>query len=430
MTVGRTGSGGHLLDVLEEGSMTGRNDRPDVRHRRRVGQIRAKLGLAPVPPYVGAELQTITAVVAAQVQVRLAHELPRYAVLSPEEQQRLLITVSRAVDEFARIVENRPLDAPFVGATLMEIARDAAHPERFVLTLHTALESVRAVMRDVWPTLTHARSHAVRLDLALARYVEQLGARAMSALHPPTGDPHERRVEAQLSALVAVVERRWPGQPIQLCLGLIPLVAEDGATPAAQSHPIAADRREAPHPVRLVATDHILLVTAHQPRAAELSVPVRSAAGVLWGGPVPAGEVAEAYQTALLMFRLVGAGVATPPPTPVPLPNLGFLRARPSEAAVAQITELLRPLTRQSAHRRATLARTLQLRLRTGGTARALAEHLGLHAQSARNHLGALRKLFDNQDLDFGQDTLTIQAALDLVLPLWEHESPGHRGPR
>lgn len=410
--------------------MTGRDDRPDIRQRRRVGQIRMKLGLAGVPPHVGAELQAITAVVSAQVRVRLAHELPRYAVLAPEEQRRLLTAITRSVDEFARIVENRPLIAPVVGATLIEIAHDAAHPERFILTLHTALESLRAVMRDVWPTLAHGRSHAVRLDLALARYVEQLGARTLNALQPPAGDPHERRVEAQLSALVAVVERRWPGQPIQLCLGLIPFTPENGATPpSAPGHPIASDRREAPHPVRLVATDHILLVTPHQPRVPEVGG-VRSTAGVLWGGPVPAGEVAEAYQTALLMFRLVGAGVAAPPPTPVPLPNLGFLRARPSQAAVAQITELLRPLTQQSAARRAALARTLQLRLRTGGTARALAEHLGLHAQSARNHLGALRKLFDNKDLDFGQDTLTIQAALDLVLPLWEHESSGHRGPR
>ncbi|MBB3040384.1 hypothetical protein [Nocardioides soli] len=43
----------------------------------------------------------------------------------------------------------------------------------------------------------------------------------------------------------------------------------------------------------------------------------------------------------------------------LPLPDLGFLRAGPSQAAVAQIADLLRPLAQQSAQRRLTLAGTL-----------------------------------------------------------------------
>lgn len=423
--------------------MTGHEHRPDVRQRRRVGQIRAMLGLTHVPPQVGAELQTISAVVSAQVQVQLRREVPRYAALSPEEQLRLVTAITRAVDEFARIVANRPLDAPVVGATLIEIARDATHPERFILALHTALEAVRAVMRDAWPTLALASSHTVRLEFALARYVEELGARTMNALHPLSAGRHDHQTEeAQLSAVLALVEHRWRGRPVQLCLGLTDLTTEDDTAPApARTPAVAADRREGPRLVCLVAPDHLLLVTQHRPgapgsdptpwsaRATQASRATRPG-GVLWGGPVSAGEVGEAYETALLMFRLVRAGIAaTVPSGLLALPRLGFLRARPNQAAVTQILGLLEPLTRQSAHRRVSLARTLQLRLRTGGTARALADQLGLHEQSARNHLSALRRLFDNPDLDFGQQTIILQAALDLVLPLWEVESSGPETP-
>jgi len=144
----------------------------------------------------------------------------------------------------------------------------------------------------------------------------------------------------------------------------------------------------------------------------------------LWVGPVAPGELVPAYDTVLLLFRLVGAGVAAPPPPVVlPLPDLGFLHPRHSDATVARIAHLLGPLARQSAHRRVALARTMQLFLRTAGPAHALADQLRMHAQTVRNHLGVVRQLYGSHDLDFGRDTLTIQAALAMVLPLWELEA-------
>ena len=146
-------------------------------------------------------------------------------------------------------------------------------------------------------------------------------------------------------------------------------------------------------------------------------------------GPVPAGEIAQAYDTALLLLRLIRAGVAAPPsPVLLHLPNLGFLHPSPSEASVRKITDLLLPLTGQGNHRRSTLARTLQLCLRTATTAQGLAKHLAMHPQTVHNHIAALRALY-NPDLDFAEDNLAMQAALDLVLPLWDLEA-GARRPR
>jgi len=42
------------------------------------------------------------------------------------------------------------------------------------------------------------------------------------------------------------------------------------------------------------------------------------------------------------------------------------------------------------------------------------------------NHLNALRSLY-NPNLDFAEDNLAMQAALDLVIPLWELEAGGRR---
>jgi hypothetical protein len=47
-----------------------------------------------------------------------------------------------------------------------------------------------------------------------------------------------------------------------------------------------------------------------------------------------------------------------------------------------------------------------------------------MHPQTMHNHLTVLRTL-DNDDLDFARDNLSMQAALDLVLPLWELETTG-----
>ena len=82
------------------------------------------------------------------------------------------------------------------------------------------------------------------------------------------------------------------------------------------------------------------------------------------------------------------------------------------------------PLAKQGRHRRSALARTLQLRLRTAATAQGLAKQLAMHPQTVHNHLTVLRTLY-NSDLDFAEDNLAMQAAVDLVLPLWELEAAG-----
>jgi hypothetical protein len=88
--------------------LTGHQDRPDIRQRRRITQLRKDLGLTPVPPHVGTELCSIAPRVSDQVAGLLRQD-PACASLSLEGQRLLVSAVARAMDEFARLVEDRHL---------------------------------------------------------------------------------------------------------------------------------------------------------------------------------------------------------------------------------------------------------------------------------------------------------------------------------
>jgi hypothetical protein len=404
--------------------LTGHQDRPDVRQRRRVTRLRAELGLATVPPHVGAELRTIAPRISEQV-ARLLRQGDPYLALSPNGQRQLLSAIGRAVEEFARLVEDRPPNAPAVEVMLVEIVRAEAQPESCRAALHAAFQTVQEVTRVLWPQLPQARPYAAQLDVAAARYAQRLCARTMNAQRTQSARTKPAPVAdaSHLDGLIALVEHRWGTvQAVQLYLSVSTLGTAEVPPPRTVAH------QEMTRPLRLVTTDHVVTITQHPiptPRTASgTDGPV-----VVCVGPVPMSGIALVHDTALLLLRLIRAGVAAPPsPVQIQAPNLGFLHPYPSEASVRKIRDLLLPLTGQGGHRRSALARTLQLRLRTAATAQALARQLAMHPQTVHNHLAALRNLY-NSDLDFAEDNLAMQAAVDLVLPLWELETSGRRTP-
>jgi hypothetical protein len=349
----------------------------------------------------------------------LRHE-PAYAALTPDGQMLLLSAVARAVDEFARLVEDRLPQAPPVEAMLIEILHLEAQHDLCRTALHAAFQTLREVARVLWPQLPHARSYSTHLDLALARYAKGLCARTMNAPRAPTAAPtgNRRTGEPHVDGLLAMVEQRWGTQPVQLYLSV--------STPGTTNIPTprATVQRNTPRPLSVVATDHVVTIAQH-PIPAPQPTNATHPSVVVCVGPVPASGIAQVYDTALLLLRLIRAGVATPPsPVLIHLPNLGFLHPSPSEDTVLKIRDLLLPLTGQGSHRRSALARTLQLCLRTATTAQGLAKQLAMHPQTVHNHIAALRTLY-NPDLDFAEDNLAMQAALDLVLPLWDLEAAG-----
>ncbi len=402
--------------------MTGHQDRPDIRLRRRITRLRADLGLAAVPPQVGTELRKIAPRVSEQVVRVLRHD-PAYLALSPDGQMLLLSSVARAVDEFAHLVEDRPPRVPAVEAMLVEIVRVEGQPELCRAAIHAAFETLREVTRVLWPQISHAGPCSTQLDLALSRYAGRVCARTMDAHRAPAAGPTDLRIgggEAHLDGLLSLVEHRWGARPVQLHLSVSTLGAVE--VPSRRG----TGRRDTSRPVRIVTTDHVVIITQDPtpPRPANAAEPQV----VVCIGPVPVTGIALAHDTALLLLRLIRAGVATPPsPVRVHVPNLGFLRPSPSEATVKKITDLLLPLSGHGTHRRSALARTLQLCLRTATTAQGLAKQLAMHPQTVHNHLNALRTLY-NPNLDFAEDNLAMQAALDLVIPLWELEASGRRG--
>jgi hypothetical protein len=401
--------------------MTGHEDRPDIRLRRRITRLRADLGLTAIPSHVGTELRGIAPRVSEQV-VRVLRQDPAYLALSPDGQMLLLSAVARAVDEFARLVEDRPPRAPAVDAMLVEIVRVEGRLEPCRAAVHAAFQTLREVTRVLWPQLPQARPFCTQLDQALSRYAGRACARTMDAQRAPAAGPADNRRsdgEAHLDGLLSLVEHRWGNQPVQLYLSVSTLGAADVRV---RQH---TGRRDAMRPIRIVTTDHVVIITEDPtpPRPANAAQPHV----VVCIGPVPVSGIALAHDTALLLLRLIRAGVATPPsPVLVHAPNLGFLRPSPSEATVKKITDLLLPLSGHGSHRRSALARTLQLCLRTATTAQGLAKQLAMHPQTVHNHLNALRTLY-NPNLDFAEDNLAMQAALDLVLPLWELETGGGR---
>jgi hypothetical protein len=396
--------------------MTGHQDRPDIRQRRHVTQLRKALGLAPVPSHVGTGLRAVAPRVSEQV-VGVVRQDPAYLALSPDGQMLLLSTVARAIDEFARLVEDRPPRAPSVETMLLELVHVEGRVEPCRVAVHAASRTLREAAHALWPQLPHARPHAAHLDEALARYAKGLCARVLNAPRTPTAPSTDTRSASgqRSGSLLDLVERRWGRHPVPLYLSVGTLGA-DGRGP-----------RNTHRALSFVADDHVVTV-AQDPIAPSRSAGATDPSVVVCVGPMPMSDIAQMYDTALLLLRLIRAGVAAPPsPVLIHVPNLGFLRPSPSEASVQQITDLLLPLSGHSSHRRSTLARTLQLCLRTATTAQGLAKQLAMHPQTVHNHLTTLRTLY-NPDLDFAGDNLAMQAALDLVLPLWELESSGRPG--
>jgi hypothetical protein len=401
--------------------MTDHQDRPDIKQRRRVTQLRQVLGLAPIPPHVGTELRRIAPRVSEQV-VRLLRHDPAYMSLSPEGQRLLLSAVARAVDEFARLVEDRPTQAPPVEAMLVEIVRVEGRLEPCRAAVHAASQTLREVTRVLWPQLPHARAFCTQLDAALARYAEGLCTRVLSAPQAATATGTGTRASAapHVDGMLALVEHRWGARPVELYVSVRTVGATDVPAPRGTA------QRTTTRALSFVGSDHLVTVTEDPtpPRPTPTAQPQI----VVCIGPVPVKETALAYDTALLLLRLIRAGVAAPPsPVLVQAPNLGFLRPSPSEATVKMITDLLQPLSSHGSHRRSALARTLRLCLRTATTAQGLAKQLAMHPHTVHNHLNALRTLY-NANLDFAEDNLAMQAALDLVLPLWELEATGRIG--
>jgi hypothetical protein len=332
----------------------------------------------------------------------------------------LLSAVPRAVDEFARLVEDRPPQSPPVEAMLVELVRLEGRPELSGAALHSAFEALREVARVLWPQLPQARSHSNHLDAALARYAKGLCARIMKARRAPTTGPavSPSADGPHVDGLLVLVEQRWGTQPVDLYLSV--------STPGAAAIPIPRDKgtRHTPRALSFVAGDHVVTIARHPtPPSGPTSDPHPSI--VVCVGPVPMSALSPVYDTALLLLRLIRAGVAAPPsPVQLHAPNLGFLHPCPNEASVIKIRDLLLPLTEQRGHRRSSLARTLQLCLRTATTAQGLAKQLQMHPHTVHNHITALRTFY-NSDLDFAEDSIAMQAALDLVVPLWELEATG-----
>jgi hypothetical protein len=403
--------------------LTGHDDRPDIRQRRRVDQLRAELGLAPVPTHVGTELRTIAPLVSEQVTRLLRHD-PTYTALSPEGQTQLLAALTRVVDEFALLVENRPPQAPTVDTMLATLIQLEDETKACRAALNAAFQTIREVARVLWPQLPHAQSHSTQLDTAVTRYAQRLYTRTMNAQRTQCTRPASppKAVETPVEGLLDLVHRRWGGRPVQLYLTVSTPAVADASSRRAASW--GTDPHLTTRHVHHVITDHVVTVTEH-PVPPPRSATTPDSPVVVSVGPVPVSQIELVHDTALLLLRLIRAGVAAPPsPVRVHLPNLGFLHPYPSEASVRKIRDLLLPLTRQGSHRRSTLGRTLQLRLRTATTAQGLARQLAMHPQTVHNHLTVLRALY-NPDLDFAEDNLSIQAALDLVLPLWEMETAG-----
>ncbi|TYL55916.1 hypothetical protein FXB39_01585 [Nocardioides sp. BGMRC 2183] len=374
---------------------------------------------------MGTELRSRRSAVTDGLRRRLA-ERDCAAEFEPSTADRLLESLIAAAEEFACIVEDRVLPSPHA-----EVSISAAMGDPAMIDLPTAarlhlldeaLGTVREVIRAQWRCLPHGRLHAQRVDAALDRYIARLRERITSEVraHPACA----RAAHPCPDDVLSDAERRWGGTQTALCVVVYDPPPPNGtAAPAEPAEPSVVGRQ---------TVDHLLAIEEHRPpgtrpsgtRSGSRPTPTT----VIAVGPVAADEVAAAYKTALLRYRLVRAGVsASPPPRLLPLPNLGFLHADPSETTVVQIAELLGPLMEQSEKRRITLATTFLCSVRKGGSRRAVAKRLGIHEGSVVNHLDKMRKLYGFLDGDDGGSTILLQAALHLVLPLWELDGGGRR---
>ena len=393
-----------------------RPDRPQVR--------RLPVGLLPIAKAAAPQL-------AEEITVRIREEIAAFAGERRRRLHRLVHeAVVVAVDAFVRLSAGdydayARVDEHFHALGRVEAVSGTS--------VGPVVAAIRLADGSVWQTIRSVALHKdvealVVADLgvdvnAYLRYLEaqvQLGFAVGSAVALDPGSRLLRalllaRPSAEIAALANATGRELSEQVVVLTAqryGASPagLVLSEGTLASANG-----DRT-----VVVADLDHV-----EPSRRALLGLGPRVVIAEAW--PVELQQAGDAYRWTYRALALVNEGRLRPEGRIVDCWQHRMTLLLEADPALvdSMASELLEPLFAEKTHQRLVLAETLLLSLETDEPARVLGERLGTCAQTVRNRIQRLERMFGDRLADPNQRMMLI-LVLNAVLPRWRAE----RAPR
>ncbi|WP_017933026.1 helix-turn-helix domain-containing protein [Nocardioides sp. Iso805N] len=366
--------------------------------------------------------------------VRIRAEVPAFAGAGHDRLYRLLReAIGVAVDGFLRLAAGEEdsrhrVEAYFRGLGRAEVAAGTGG-QRVLAAIQVAGESVWQTIHTMVAREEMSGSLVAELGMAVSRYLGHLSAevqRGMAEQRHAMVDVRARLVSALMqestgiqprlvSELASAAEWPMPDRVIVVMAQLYGFVPERVAG-LPQEALVWADG------------DRLVVITVEE-RLSEvtdalLRLDPRVQVAQSWS--VPLLHARHAYRWARRALGLLRNGEVRAESRVVPCARYRMMLWLAADQALADDIshELLEPLDGVKARRRLVLAETLQGWLETDESAPALAQRLGVHANTVRGHLRVLQDLFGEQ-LHEPQQRAALILALETALPRWRTELGG-----
>jgi len=417
-------------------------DHPDRRHRRgpivipemprrsasiALGRL---IGTAEVPAEVGPVIRPVARRLIPQIVEEILREVDAYArVATPQRRELIHVAVQQAVDLFIDAIEHVPASPESVHALFVSMGRGEAFADQ-------SLDGFRAALEIANHRVTQALVHPARaaLDTALGdratsdrsrvepllrggvlTYMALLASDVTRGYEQGVRERQEDPDWLRRQLFAHLVSGTSPERTADLCgrLGrplpaaLVVCAVDTAGERGCGLPPDALCRNDAGRTTVLAAPDEA------GPVCTALSGWPRNGPVVVTAA-VPPADVPAAVTWAARASELAGSGV---------LPRPDVLRCADHHVALLlhadptlsrwEATEALAPLVGCPPDYRRALCRTLDAWLRTGEDAKRLAERLGSHEHTVRNHKQRLTELFGRR-LDDPEFTTLLLFALSV----------------
>jgi hypothetical protein len=395
--------------------------------------LHEELDLPTLDERVVAMCRDLTAGLTARIIYRIRHEVAAFASNDgPQVEAAITEAIRSAVDTFMDAVAHRPTDTSAVFAFyrhLGALQAEAGHDLDAMQAAH------QIATQESWDELRHVTSamglppevvaltgNAVMTYQRLLLDQAVIGFAEVRARQPC----HRRDTSARL--LIELMTRNRPAS--------VKYLAEQCGWPVPPEAVVitahVADDAElspalARHPLALAGVRHRSLVVVTDAEAADdlarlLTERVPGTVTITWA--VPVDEVHHATRWAARTLALADQGI-------IDVPADRLVRCRDHQARLCLHADptlrrhanehLLAPLLAERPKRRAALAETMLLWLQTRHSAPVLAGLLGVHEQTVRHRLRALKTMFVDELAD-PNHTVGLLSALESTMPAWRRE--------
>ena len=375
-----------------------------------------------------------TAALTARITHRIRHEVAAFVSHDgPRLEAVITEAIVCAVDVFMDAVAQQPTDTATVFAFyrhLGALQAEAGHDLDAMQAAH------QIATQESWDELRHVTSamglpsQVVALTgNAVMTYQRLLLDQAVMGFAAARAEQPSQRRDTSARLLVELMTRNRPatvralaaqcGWPVpQHVVVITAHVADDTElSPALARHPLA-----------LAGVRHRSLVVVTDADTADdlallLTARVPGTVAATWA--VPIGEVHHATRWATRTLALADQGI-------IEVTAGRLVRCRDHQARLCLHADpalrrhanenLLAPLLRERPKRRAALAETMLLWLQTRHSAPVLAPLLGVHEQTVRHRLRALKGMFADELAD-PNHTVGLLSALESTMPGWRRDA-------